>query len=1610
MKTRIKNFFPSLTFSSPLLTSLFPLLLTFLTLFAGSVASAQIPSTGLVGYWNFSGNVNDASSNGNNGILQPGNNGSINFVTDRFGNANSAIQFSSNPAWNSLGPYIEIPNSQNLLVNSDFTMIYSIKVSAQNVIGEIINKGADAIANSYFSRVANGILQNSIPTSGIINVSNFPIGSWQTVTITYSNSLLSYYLNGVFQQSVASGPIQSSSSKYYFGSMVSGSSNGSYYPFQGIMDDISIYNRALTPAEITQVYTSQTSTVQPPCPTLATNLQTGLVGYWPFCGNANDESGNGNNGTVNGATLTTDRFGNANSAYSFDGVNDIITLNAIPMQNGTISIWFEESVLNNSNPNNGHPPIGSQLIGQGTGHQPSVTYCDFALGISSYNGGPEYYSFENSAVNSWTDYSLGTVGNNSVWNNIVIVIDGTQLSMYLNGSLFSSTTLSNALLNSGAPLSFGGRYVFQSSNGIYYHNFFKGNLDDICIYNRALTSAEISQLYTDPSTTPPLACTPFLGEDQTVCAGTSVTLTASGSSLACPTLPSTLQTGLVGYWPFCGNANDASGNGNNGTVNGATLTVDRFGNANSAYSFDGVNDYIVTNNISFANGGDYSISLWVKLNAAYSNGEPQHYLLSNATTLGGAYLNTDYNQSQFGCNSFYSDNSIGNWHHYVGIKSGNTYTLRIDNQVVGSVNNCNTNFINGYPVFFGNSSVNTEFTNGIIDDISIYTRALSVSEIQQLYTLGQSTYLWSTGATTATINVTPTTTTTYTCTVTDANGNVCTDSVTVFVPQIEATDLTICAGETTTLSVSGINSTATPSACPTLPANLQNGLVGYWPFCGNANDASGNGNNGTVNGATLTTDRFGNANSAYAFNVNYLTSIGISNLSGLNDWSIAFWCNPSSSNTSFLYYPIGINCQLYWKGIGLSGNNPPCGIPGQNLFLFDGSQGCSNWFAANSVFNYNSFNQFVITKSGLEYRIYQNGMLLNSSSSLEAISIQSLTLGRRCNDPSTNTLDGTIDDVILHNRALTTNEIQQLYNLGQTTYLWSNGATTPTINVSPTTTTTYTCTVTTNGVSCTDSVTVIVSNPVIDLGADVTVCGTSTTLTAPSGYDSYLWSNGGTTNTTTASSNGTYSCTGLINGCSATDSIDVVLVSLDAQVNVSSICSGEAVELTATSNLSVNQNSNCIGNTGSPNPWPYPSAYNAGIIDLGNFGAQSVFSISAWVNVGATQNGISILLDASHGGSANWVVQAFGNNTYTWGSLSFTLTPNVWQHVLLTYVNGSKKCFIDGQLVASVYNPISYSGSPQLYLGNWPEGGRRFNGLVDELYITYSELQSSNFVPSQVINTPSANSFGLWHFDEGANGTTLNSVSGTVAQIGSWFWASRPVVGNATISWNGVPGSSTQTLSPVVTTTYVSSVLINGLTCSDSVTVAVNNPVIDLGADVTVCGTSTTLTAPSGYDSYLWSNGGTANTTTVTTNGTYSCTATQGGCSASDSIDVTLIDASITASDSIVCAGETVTLSVPQGGSSNIACAALPTNLQTGLVGYWPFCGNANDESGNGNNGTVNGATLTTDRFGNANSAYSFDGNDWIESLIPQTLGYTVSGWVFLNTNNNFRKKHRESE
>jgi uncharacterized protein (TIGR02145 family) len=202
--------------------------------------------------------------------------------------------------------------------------------------------------------------------------------------------------------------------------------------------------------------------------------------------------------------------------------------------------------------------------------------------------------------------------------------------------------------------------------------------------------------------------------------------------------------------------------------------------------------------------------------------------------------------------------------------------------------------------------------------------------------------------------------------------------------------------------------------------------------------------------------------------------------------------------------------------------------------------------------------------------------------------------------------------------------------------------------------------------------------------------------------------------------------------------------------------------------------SNCLFNPGTPNPWPASSAPSGGYIPLGNFGAQSRFSISMWVRP-ESNSGIRIIIDANHGGSSNWVIQTVNSGaTWCWGNLCFSLQPSVWQHLLLTYDNGLRNCFINGILSHSLNNPINYRGSPSLFLGNWPEGGRRFNGYIDELYITRDVLATSNFTPEQYITNPSSNTFRLFHFDEGMSTGTVDAITNVVYPLNNWIWSTRP--------------------------------------------------------------------------------------------------------------------------------------------------------------------------------------------------------------------------------------------
>jgi hypothetical protein len=209
---------------------------------------------------------------------------------------------------------------------------------------------------------------------------------------------------------------------------------------------------------------------------------SGLVGYWPFTGNANDISGNANSGTNNGATLTTDRFGNANSAYNFNGTSSFINvLNSSSLQfNGalTISSWINTNTIP-PNATNSAAYILSKGADGGTPNS-WVSYID-ALGsaLCIFNS--------SGALNSCS--GLGNPISINNWINIIYTFDGVNANTYINGILSSTTSSNNTIFSNIYDLKFGRRHT----SGLPY--FFNGKIDDIGIWNRALTPSEITSLY-----------------------------------------------------------------------------------------------------------------------------------------------------------------------------------------------------------------------------------------------------------------------------------------------------------------------------------------------------------------------------------------------------------------------------------------------------------------------------------------------------------------------------------------------------------------------------------------------------------------------------------------------------------------------------------------------------------------------------------------------------------------------------------------------------------------------------------------------------------------------------------------------------------------------------------------------------------------------------------------------------------------------------------------------------------------------------------------------------------------------------------------------------------
>jgi len=220
---------------------------------------------------------------------------------------------------------------------------------------------------------------------------------------------------------------------------------------------------------------------------LPQNLQNGLVFYTPYCGNANDIGTGSHTGSVNGATLSTDRFLNPDSAYTFNGTNNSINYGQVPDVLGndslTVCFWLKHPVHSNYQYDVVLSNVG--VLGQGGGYQFYIHNASGKLRFEyrySTTATTGYVSNWNTVVptNTWTFYTAtyrkaGALG---------------VVYLYRNGVLDGSFSYAN-------PMDFTvpGALRIGTNIDTTLQRYFSGQIDDIMVYDRVLTVPEIGQIY-----------------------------------------------------------------------------------------------------------------------------------------------------------------------------------------------------------------------------------------------------------------------------------------------------------------------------------------------------------------------------------------------------------------------------------------------------------------------------------------------------------------------------------------------------------------------------------------------------------------------------------------------------------------------------------------------------------------------------------------------------------------------------------------------------------------------------------------------------------------------------------------------------------------------------------------------------------------------------------------------------------------------------------------------------------------------------------------------------------------------------------------------------------
>jgi alpha-tubulin suppressor-like RCC1 family protein len=618
----------------------------------------------------------------------------------------------------------------------------------------------------------------------------------------------------------------------------------------------------------------------------------GLVGYWPLDGNTLDVSGNGNHGTNMGATSTAS--GQSGQAYMFDG-NDSIDVGNLDFSSGafTVSAWIRTTR--------------------------SAIIDDYRIIISKLNstGGPFELLLGDGRVGGGLNSGIGltwTGGTGSVnlqstggenlrdgnWHMVTMTYQNGQQELYIDGALKQTSFFGGPLPTNSAHILIGGTDTFSP-----YHHKWIGDIDEVLIYNRALSYAEVQQLSNIIPNSPP-----------------AVTLTGPS--------PGATYSELANL----------------------TLSAD-------AFDSDGV-----IQKVEFFNG---ATKLGEDLSAPYS--------FEWLNVIGGTYNLTAKATDNAGAKT-----TSG----VVGITITSVLPAPPTNLQAALTSNWQANL-----TWTDNSNNESAFK---------IERKIGTGDYILIASLGANTSAYSDN------NLVGDTTYTY---------------------RVYATG---SAGNTSYSNESIVTTLHNP--LPTIPTN---GLIGHWSLDGNAQDTSGNGNHGTISGATVTAGRFGQA---YQFNGTAGISVGDLNFSS-GQFTVSAWVR-TTFMTGYDDYRMFLSKINTSTGTGpfelfLLDGHHPTQLNGAALAVWQNGTGVATPYTSQP--NCRDGNWHMITasyESGLQ-KFYVDGVLYdtqNYSGPLPVTTSSVVIGGVNGFGPYHHAWVGDIDEVVIYNRSFADVEVQQLFGTG----------------------------------------------------------------------------------------------------------------------------------------------------------------------------------------------------------------------------------------------------------------------------------------------------------------------------------------------------------------------------------------------------------------------------------------------------------------------------------------------------------------------------------------------------------------------------------------------------